>query len=109
MPQIMTDLYRMGNASSPRMEKIRVGKDIDVFEVDGVLWVAAGSGGVSTFSHQHPGKNWWKLPRGATYSNRLYVGNDHRDHFSWEPSADMPLSEYVALLLEMNLQFAKVE
>src|SRR4029453_15294359 len=84
MPETTTDLYRMGSASSPRMDHIRLGKDISPFEKDGVLWVVARSGGVSTFSMQGFGRNWGRLSQGDTYPYALSVVNDHGSHYSWE-------------------------
>ena len=108
MPETTTDLYRRGSASSPRMDHVRVGKDISPFERGGVLWVAARSGGVSTFSSQGVGTHWWLLPRGYTYSDTLAVVNDHGNHYNWEPRADMLLAEYITLLVEVNAHFIKV-
>jgi hypothetical protein len=102
MPETTTDLYRRGNASSPRLDHVRVGKDILAFERDGVLWVTAGTGGVSTFAHPGVGLHWWRIPRGYTYPERLRVVNDHGDHYLWEPRADMPLTAYVALLATVH-------
>ncbi len=108
MPGTTTDLYRRGSASSPRLDHVRAGKDIHTFEQDGVLWVTARSGGVSTFSTLGIGKNWWKLSQGASYPNTLYVVNDHGNHYNWEPAADMPFSVYVTLLAALNPRFVKV-
>lgn len=38
------DLYRMGNATSSRIDNIR-SKDIETYEEDSDIWVVAGSGG----------------------------------------------------------------
>jgi frataxin-like iron-binding protein CyaY len=69
------DLYRMGNAISSRMENIRA-KDIDMYEADAKMWVAANSGGISTFSVRGIGKNWWKLDLDAEIPSELRVVND---------------------------------
>lgn len=108
MPETTIDLYWRGSASSPRMDHVRAGKDICPFERDGVLWVAARLGGVSTFSIQGFGKHWWRLPGGTTYPYALYVVNDHGNHYNWEPNADIPFSDFVALLAEVNPHFIKV-
>ena len=39
MSETRTDLYRRGSASSPRLDHVRVGKDIEAFERDGIIWV----------------------------------------------------------------------
>lgn len=102
MPETTTDLYRRGNASSPRMDHVRVGRDILTFAKDGVLWVTARSGGVSTFTRLGVGFHWWRIPRGYPYPETLMVVNDHGDHYAWEPRSDMPLTAYVALLATIH-------
>jgi hypothetical protein len=108
MPETTTDLYRRGSASSPRLDHVRVGKDIEVFERDSVLWVRARSGGVSTFSRPAFGQHWWRLPQGYSYPDTLDVVNDHGHHYGWEPNVDMPLTEYVALLVAVHPHFIRV-
>jgi hypothetical protein len=108
MPETMTELYRIGSATSSRIDHVRLGKDISPFEKDGVLWVAAKSGGVSTFSMQGFGRNRWRLPQGYAYPDTLYVMNDHGNHYSWERRAEMPVADYVALLAAVNPRFMKV-
>jgi hypothetical protein len=101
------DLYRMGNAISSRMENIRA-KDIDIYEAEGTMWVAANSGGISTFSIRGSGKNWWKLDLDAEIPNELRVVNDYGNHWLWEPSYSMPLAEYQRVLVSVGDLFYKV-
>jgi hypothetical protein len=108
MPETTTDLYRRGSASSPRLDHVRVGKDIEAFERDSMLWVRARSGGVSTFSRLAFGQHWWRLPQGYSYPDTLDVVNDYGHHYSWEPNVDMPLAEYVALLVAVHPHFIRV-
>lgn len=108
MPTTITDLYRRGNAGSSRMTHVRVGKDVPVFQINGIDWVAAHSGGVSTFSVQRPGANWWHLPAGYDYPDELAVVNDHGDHFNWEPNVEMPLADYITLLADVESAFQKI-
>jgi hypothetical protein len=75
------------------MTYVRVGKDIGTFQKGGNHWVAARSGGISTFSAQGPGPNWWCLPTGFDYPDELSVVNDHGNHYNWEPSIDLPLAD----------------
>jgi hypothetical protein len=103
-----TDLYRRGNVSTPRLAQVRLGKDIVSFQRNGIEWVAAHSGGVSTFSVQGPGRNWWLLPAGFDYPDELLVVNDHGDHYNWEPNVDMILADFVAWLAAVELAFRKV-
>jgi hypothetical protein len=108
MPATTTNLYRRGNASGPRLTKVRIGKDIATYQRGGIEWIAARSGGVSTFSARGPGENWWLLPRGSIYPADLHVVNDHGDHYNWEPNVDMPLSTLISLLASMEPLFRKV-
>jgi hypothetical protein len=47
----------MGNSMSARMTNVRE-QDISINERNGEPWVAANSGGISTFSIVGRGKNW---------------------------------------------------
>jgi hypothetical protein len=108
MPQTTTDLFRRGNASSPRLTHVRIGKDIVTYASGGTDWVIARSGGVSTFSVQGLGPNWWLLPAGFDYPDDLLVVNDHGEHCNWEPNADLPLADYIRLLAGVEPAFRKV-
>ncbi len=108
MPKTTVDLYRRGNASGPRMTQVRIGKDVLTYSAGGTDWVAARSGGVSTFSTLGPGRNWWVLPAGSDYPDDLIVVNDHGNHYSWEPNADLPLADFVTLLGSVEPAFRKV-
>ena len=108
MPRTTTDLFRRGNAVSPRLNHVRIGKDVEAFVRDGVDWVQAGSGGVSTFSSPGPGSSWWVLPAEFEYPDDLVVVNDHGHHFSWEPRFDMPLAYFVEILESMETAFRKM-
>jgi hypothetical protein len=107
MRKTPVDLYRMGNAVSPRLENIRA-KDIQVYEDGGRTWVAANSGGISTFSIRGTGKNWWKLDQGTEIPNQLRVVNDHGSHWLWEPSYSMPIDTYQEALQSVGNKFYKV-
>src|SRR5262245_43466215 len=88
--------------------RVRIGKDIITFQVNNVDWVAARSGGVSTFSAQGPGRNWWLLPAGFDYPDELFVVNDHGNHFNWEPNVDTALADFVTLLRGRERGFRKI-
>ena len=101
------DLYRRGNATSPRMDHVRP-IDVASFTRNGVEWVAARSGGISTFaSSTPPGRGRiWRLPAGVFYPDELLLDNDHGNHWSWEPAQDMELTRYRALLAAVGRNFA---
>ncbi len=79
-----------------------------MYEDGDKTWVAANSGGISTFSIRGSGKNWWKLDRESDIPNQLRIVNDYGNHWLWEPSYSMSLDDYLwALQLVGNL-FYKV-
>jgi hypothetical protein len=54
-------LYRRGNSDSPRMDNVRLDKDIATYQKNGITWVKetignVEPGGISTFSIQGRGK-----------------------------------------------------
>jgi len=108
MPKTTTDLHRRGNASRPRLTHVRIGRDILAYRKSGADWVAAHSGGVSTFSVQGPGQNWWLLPAGSDYPDELFIVNDHGNHHNWEPNVDFPGVDFLALLASVEPAFRKV-
>lgn len=108
MPLTKTNLYRLGNATSPRLNNVRVGIDILTYENNGVAWVRANSGGVSTFSQASGNKNEWRLNSGYPYSFNLNVVNDHGNHYNWQPNQDMPLTDFITLLTAVNPAFTKI-
>jgi hypothetical protein len=107
MRKTPVDLYRMGNALSPRLNHIR-DKDIQMHEDGDRTWVVANSGGISTFSVRRNDKNWWKLDQGTEIPNELRVVNDHGNHWLWEPSYSMPIDIYREALRLVDKKFYKV-
>ncbi len=107
MRKTPVDLYRMGNAASSRLENVRA-KDIEIYEDGNEMWVAANSGGLSTFSIRGNGKNWWKLDQGTEIPNELRVVNDYGQHWLWEPTYSMPLASYQEALRSVGERFYKV-
>ncbi len=108
MARTTTDLYRRGNALGPRLNHVRIGKDILTFFRNGIEFVHAHSGGISTFASPGPGRNWWVLPAGSEYPDEISVINDHGDHYNWEPNVDLPLADFVALLATVELAFTRL-
>jgi hypothetical protein len=97
----------MGNSMSARMTNVRE-QDISIYERNGTPWVAANSGGISTFSIVGRGKNWWQLDAGVEIPSELRVVNDYGNHYLWEPSYAMPLEDYVNVLAAIGGLFYKV-
>lgn len=108
MPRTPVVLYRLGNASDPKMDNVRP-KDIDTFDVNGETWVRAGTGGISTSQSPGPIKGkWWRLEAGYDYGVLLLVWNDHADHWSWEPAKDMRLLDFKDALHSTHPHFVRV-
>jgi hypothetical protein len=97
-------LYRNGNSTSPRMDHVRCGHNINCFQQNNSQWVKAGTGGISTFSNHDTKKHWWELPIGSVIPNGLRVTQDPVDHshYFWEPENDMTLNGYQQLLLQVG-------
>lgn len=107
MQETPVDLFRIGNSTSPRMDHVRP-QDVSAYEENDQSWVLPNSGGISTFSSQGRGRNWWKLDQGTQIPSDLTLVNDHGNHWAWEPSSIMPIEQYEAALRQVNEQFYKV-
>jgi hypothetical protein len=108
------DLFRSGNATSARLDQIRTAgtsADVDtVIDPSGAVWVISNGKGASTSDAADP--EWrgrpWMLARGHAYSALLLVWNDEPDHWVWQPTHDMLLSDYVDALRHSNLHFVRL-
>lgn len=111
---LTVDLYRGGNASTPRMDNVRV-NDVTIYQgKDGTEWVksikspANQAQGISTFSVSQKIKNEWKIAKNESYPSGLVVIRTHGNHYVWAPAYDMPKTEYVKLLKSVETKFKKV-
>jgi hypothetical protein len=108
------DLFRSGNASSARLDQVRVegfSADVDTnTDPSGDVWVIANGKGASTSDDAGP--DWrgrpWKRAKGHTYSALLRVWNDDPGHWVWQPAHDMLLTDYVDALRLSNLHFVRL-
>lgn len=114
MAKTPVNLYRRGNANSPRMDNVRIDKDIATYKRDGTLWVketvpfGLEPGGISTFSVQGRGKNWWKIDAGIEIPQDLELIHDRNNHWLWKPSQTMPIEKYKKALQAIGQSFYKV-
>jgi hypothetical protein len=114
MQQTPIPLYRQGNATSPRMDNVRIDKDIATFEELGVIWVLAtlldncSAGGISTFGNLGKGKNWWRLEANIDIPPELKLINDHDNHWLWQPSQIMAIDTYRDALRSIGAKFTKI-
>jgi len=107
MAKTPTDLYRKGNANSPRMDNVRP-QDVETYEEQGELWVLVNSGGISTFATQGTGNNWWKLDREIEIPSELKLVNDYGNHWLWTPSYTIKMENYIAALRLIGAFFYKI-
>ena len=105
------DLYRLGNATSPKLNNVRP-QDVDTHENNGILMVMANGKGVSLFNLQElQGREsrmagWvWKIPQGTLPPTGLAVRPDPASpgHFFLCPVSVMTMDRYRALLSELVL------
>lgn len=107
------DLYRNGNASSARLDHVRISgptRDVDTYDQNGITWVRANGKGVS--SEGSPDPNWngkpWRFDAGLSFPDSLRLFPDDPGHWVWEPVQDMPLASYQDALAIANANFVKV-
>jgi hypothetical protein len=102
------DLYRGGNAGSPRFDNVRDRDIVKFKKPSGEEMVKGLSGGISTFTAPRAERNWWWLRAGTVVPKDLTVTRDTTDsrtgitHYTIRPSSDMLLSEYVARMAEFT-------
>lgn len=107
------DLFRLGNATDPRLTNIRRPKDIDTIEVNGILVVVANGKGISLSTKARlestPMSGWvWKIPKGTIVPSGLKLLNDRPGHYSICPVSNMPLDEFKGLLSRLAMKCQKV-
>lgn len=107
------DLFRLGNATSPRLTNIRRPKDIDTVEVNGITVVISNGKGISLSTKgrldKTPMSGWvWKISKGTQMPIGLKLLNDRPGHYSICPISNMPLDEYIGLLSKLAMKCKKV-
>lgn len=107
------DLFRLGNATDPRLTHIRRPKDIDTVEMNGLLVVIANGKGISLATEERisksPVSGWvWKISKGTQMPKGLRLINDRPGHYSICPVSNMTLDEFKGLLSKLALKCQKV-
>jgi hypothetical protein len=102
---VPVDLFRMGNASGPRLDNIRP-EDIEIEIVgtgDSAVRMVRPDGGISTFDGIDPRKlnrKWWCIPVATVLPSTGCVKRDNRNplngltHYSLRPTRYMTLLEF---------------
>ncbi len=104
------DLYRLGNASGPRLDNVRPG-DVATYERNGVVFVQATGKGISLLTEEaatrRPG--WlWRIPKSTPLSQGLALHHNTAGHYYLCPTSDMTMAKYQALLLELAVRCERV-
>ena len=108
------DLYRLGNATTPKLDHVRTegSKDVDTYLQSGLLMVRANGRGVSLLTEAGAasrGDVWlWIIPKSTSMPPGLALHNDARDHYHLCPAFDMTLDEYRALLAKLALSCKRI-
>ncbi|WP_225073842.1 hypothetical protein [Desulfuromonas sp. CSMB_57] len=107
------DLFRLGNATSPRLTHVRRPKDIDTIEINGITAVVANGKGVSLATRDRldktPVAGWvWMIAKGTHLPIGLKLINDRPGHYSVCPQHNMTLDEFVDLLSKLTMKCQKV-
>lgn len=106
------EVYRIGNAASPRMSAFRVG-EINIYELKGVKMVIANGKGISVFTLRGlkdeglTGLAWKFTKNIAVEVGLKLVDDDKPEHYVLAPVRNMPLDEYKGLLEKMGLKCVK--
>ncbi|MBK9991045.1 MAG: hypothetical protein IPP19_09995 [Verrucomicrobia bacterium] len=119
-----TELYRVGSSSSPKLDRVRIPRDIaftNTYQENGMVWIRAGLHGASLFTLNgikekmqffDPEDMVWQLPRTINVPFGLGMKNDHSDHYVIHPLQNMPLDEFKGKVAELAKQakaFIKVK
>ena len=107
------DLYRFGNATSPRLDNVRVDRDIPTMSMNGIPFVQPSHHGVSLITKERaaktPGAGWvWLIPKGVHLEPGLTIVKDSETHYLLSPSMLMPLDEFKGLLAKLAARCRRV-
>ena len=104
-----SDLFRLGNLASPRLDHIRPEKDVDVVVQNGVAVVQLNNKGISLFTKEELlarklSGHLWKLPLSTQLPQGLKLYNDKGGHYMIVPTQMMSLDLFKGLLMELARQ-----
>ena len=108
------DLYRLGNASSPLLTRIRPG-EVDVTELNGIKMIVANGKGISLYNKEGldmvPLTGWvWEISARTQLPFGLKLVKDDRPegHYTICPTQNMSVHEFVGLLESIVIYCKKV-
>lgn len=107
-------LYRIGNATSPLLTKVRAG-EIDTVEINGVTQIVANGKGVSLYNKTGldlaPLTGWvWEIAPNTALPTGLKLIKDDRPegHYSLAPTKNISTHEFIGLLEKVVIHCKKV-
>lgn len=107
------DLYRFGNASSSRLNRLRIG-EINTMEQNGITMIIANNKGVSLFNEEgmnlSPLTGWvWEIKQNTALPQGLkLIKKGSKGHHMLVPLNTMPLSRYISLLEQIAIHCKKI-
>jgi hypothetical protein len=108
------DLYRLGNAGSSLISRVRV-REVDVMEVNGIKRVIANGKGISLYNKagldKMPLSGWvWEIKVSTAFPIGLKLIKDDKPegHYTLAPLHNMLFSEYTSLLEKVAIHCQKV-
>jgi len=106
-------LYRLGNASSPLLTRVRAG-EVDTKKVNGITIIVANGKGISLYNKiglgLAPLSGWvWEIKSNTSLPIGLKLIKDERPqgHYSLCPAKNMPVSKFVSLLEDVLMHCKK--
>ena len=104
------DLFRSGDSTSARLDRVRQTEVDTWIDAAGQVWVKANGRGISTSSSVDA--SWsgkpWKLDAGSVFPDELEPWESPPGHWYWAPKTDMLLSDYEKALSIVNGEFHRV-
>lgn len=108
------DLYRLGNASSSLISRVR-GREVDIQEINGIKTVIANGKGISLYNKAGLDKvqlsGWvWEVKTGTSFPAGLKLIKDDspEGHYTLAPAYNMLYSEYISLLEKVAVYCHKI-
>jgi hypothetical protein len=106
------DVFRLGNADSPRLTHIR-SQDVNTISINGITVVIANGKGVSLFDkegiNESPMSGWiWKIDASTQLPIGLLLVKDKPHHYCISPTQNMPVDKFKGLLEEFALRAERV-
>jgi len=106
------DVFRLGNATSPKIANVRP-SDVDWTKINDIIVVIANGRGVSVFSENELKKRdmsgWvWQFNATTPMPPGLKLVSDYEGHYMICPATNMPMDKFKGLLEEVGVKAFRV-